>query len=56
MEKAAKEIGTEILFEIPRNEIVQEAESNGKTVVEYAPDSMMNSLYKELATKLMEEV
>ena len=55
VEKAAKEIGTEIIFEIPRNEIVQEAESSGKTVVEYAPDSMMSSLYKELATKLMEE-
>lgn len=55
VEKAAEEIGTKIIFEIPRDGIVQKAEEQGKTVIEYAPDCKLSLLYKELASKLMED-
>lgn len=53
VEKAAKEMNTEILFKIDRNPLVQEAEALGKTVVEAFPHSDMTKEYKKLANILL---
>ena len=47
--KAAEEIGTKVVFTIPRDKTVQAAEALGKTVVEAFPDSEMSRLYMKLA-------
>jgi nitrogenase iron protein NifH len=47
--KAAEEIGTQVLFKMPRNAVVQQAEALGMTVVQAFPDSDMAKLYKDLA-------
>lgn len=49
VEKAAEEMGTRVLIQIPRDSIVQEAEDRGLTVVEYAPDSTQAAAYRDLA-------
>lgn len=53
--KAAQEIGTEIIYRIPRSPFVQQAEAEGKTVVEAYPSSDMVAHYTALAKKLLEE-
>ncbi len=52
--KAAAEIGTEIIYRLPRHALVQQAEAEGKTVVEAFPDSDMAAHYKSLAKLLLE--
>lgn len=52
--KAAEEIDTSLLYSIPRNPLIQQAEGQGKTVVELFPDSDMAQSYKELAQILLE--
>ena len=47
--KAAEEMGTKVVFTIPRDKTVQAAEALGKTVVEAFPDSEMSRLYMKLA-------
>lgn len=54
VEKLCDEIDTEIFHYIPRNKLVQEAENDGKTVVEAFPDSDMTKIYLDLAKKIME--
>lgn len=54
VEKAAAEIETDIIYRLPRNPMVQQAEAEGKTVVEAFPDSDMTKYYKELAKLLLE--
>ncbi|MFT4146827.1 MAG: nitrogenase iron protein NifH [Mobilitalea sp.] len=49
VEKAVKEIETELIFHIPRNPLVQQAEALGKTVVSAFPDSPMTQEYMKLA-------
>lgn len=49
VQKAAKEIGTSILFTIPRDPIVQKAEVMGMTVVQAFPGSEMARAYSYLA-------
>jgi len=51
--KAAAEIGTSVIYRLPRHPLVQQAEALGKTVVEAFPDSDMTAYYKELATLLL---
>ena len=53
-QKAAEEIGTEIIFTLPRDGAVQQAESAGKTVVEALPDSPMAEKYRQLARVVLE--
>ena len=53
--KAALEMETQVLFTVPRSDIVQKAENNGSTVVEFAPESDMAKIYKKLAFRLTEE-
>ncbi len=53
VEKAALEIGTDILYHIPRDPQVQRAEQQGKTVVEALPESEMAKHYRSLANLLL---
>jgi nitrogenase iron protein NifH len=55
VEKAAGEIGTEIIGDIPRCSLVQEAEGQGKTVLELFPDSDMSGIYRSLALALTDK-
>jgi nitrogenase iron protein NifH len=49
VDKAATEIGTDVIFRLPRDPVVQAAEARGKTVVEAFPDSPMSARYRALA-------
>jgi nitrogenase iron protein NifH len=49
VEKAAGEIGTLIIGEVPRCSLVQDAEAQGKTVLETFPASEMSQTYRNLA-------
>ncbi|MDR1701374.1 MAG: AAA family ATPase [Sporomusaceae bacterium] len=55
VEKTAAEIGTDIIYRLPRDPQVQAAEVLGKTVVEAFPDSAMAAHFRLLAQKLVEE-
>lgn len=45
----AQELGTQLLYFVPRDNIVQRAEINKKTVIEYKPDSEQAQEYRNLA-------
>ncbi|MEY8353656.1 nitrogenase iron protein [Lachnospiraceae bacterium 54-53] len=45
----SKELGTKLLYFVPRDNIVQHAEINRKTVIEYKPDSNQANEYRNLA-------
>ena len=55
VERAAAEIGTNIIQKIDRDPIVQQAENRGCTVVEFAPDSALAQQYRVLARKIIGE-
>jgi nitrogenase iron protein NifH len=48
-EAAAREIGAPVIGEVPRCSLVQEAEGEGKTVLEKFPSSEMSGVYRGLA-------
>ena len=50
----AHELGTKLLYFVPRNNIVQRAEINKKTVIEYKPDSDQANEYRNLAKAVIE--
>lgn len=52
--KALKEIGGDIIYTLPRDSAVQEAENQGKTVVEALPESHMVECYRNLAKQILE--
>lgn len=52
--KATKEMETEIISVIPRDGAVQQAEKNGRTVIQALPDSEMASSYRALANRVLE--
>ncbi|ABR56092.1 nitrogenase iron protein [Methanococcus aeolicus Nankai-3] len=54
VEEMANKIGTEITGKIPNSMLIAEGEIEGKTVIEYAPDSEISSIYRELARKIYE--
>lgn len=54
VDKAAAEIETDVIYRLPRHPLVQQAEAEGKTVVEAFPDSDMADHYKALARLLLE--
>lgn len=54
VDKAAAEIETSVLYRLPRHPLVQQAEAEGKTVVEAFPNSDMAGYYKTLANVLLE--
>jgi nitrogenase iron protein NifH len=53
VEQAARETGTEIAGDIPRSPLVQEAEAQGKTVVEQFPGSELSGVYRALANRIL---
>ncbi len=48
----AKKIGTEMVGFIPRSELVQAAELESKTVIEYAPTSELADIYRSIASMI----
>jgi nitrogenase iron protein NifH len=50
----SRELGTKLLYYVPRDNIVQHAEINKKTVIEYKPDSAQAREYRNLAQAVME--
>lgn len=53
VEAFAKSVGSRVLAYIPRDEIVQHAELNTMTVIEYDPESDQATRYRELAEAVM---
>lgn len=53
VKRAACEIGTKVVAEIPRDPIIQACEVENKTVIEGSPDSSLAETYRELALKIM---
>ena len=53
VDKAASEMGADVVSRIPRDPSVQRCESMGRTVVEGEPDSEQAGKYRELAEKLL---
>lgn len=51
--KAADEMGTTVLYRVPRDPVVQKCESMGTTVVSGAPESDMAASYRDLASKIV---
>jgi nitrogenase iron protein NifH len=54
LEAFAKELGTQLLYFIPRDNVVQRAEINKMTVIEYQPDAEQADEYRTLAKKIEE--
>jgi len=50
----AKELGTRLVYFIPRNNMVQRAEINRKTVIQYAPEDSQAQEYRSLAKAIDE--
>lgn len=48
------ELGTRLIYFVPRDNVVQRAEINRKTVIEYAPDSAQANEYRRLAKAIDE--
>lgn len=53
--KAAGEMGTEVIFHLPRDPQIQAAEALGKTVVEAFPDCEMSGRFRDLAKIILGE-
>lgn len=53
--KALEEIGTVLLHYIPRSQEIQEAENLGGTVFEFLTESSMQTVYTELAHKIISQ-
>ncbi len=53
VDQAAAEIKTDIIYRLPRHPLIQQAEAEGKTVVEAFPESDMANHYKALAKLLL---
>ncbi|MEH2166721.1 MAG: nitrogenase iron protein [Nostoc sp.] len=48
----AEKLGTQMIYSIPRDNMVQRAEFHRKTVIEYAPDCEQAQHYRNLATAI----
>jgi nitrogenase iron protein NifH len=51
-EALAAKLGTQLIYFVPRDNIVQHAELRRMTVIEYAPDSAQANHYRNLANKV----
>jgi nitrogenase iron protein NifH len=51
-ENLAAKLGTELIYFVPRDNIVQHAELRRMTVIEYAPESKQADHYRQLANKI----
>lgn len=54
VEEFAKQVGLPVMQHIPRSRLVQEAEIQGKTVIEAFPDSPQAEVYRSLARKILD--
>lgn len=54
LEAFARELGTKLLYFVPRDNVVQRAEIRRKTVIEYEPDCEQAQEYRNLAKALLE--
>jgi nitrogenase iron protein NifH len=54
VEDFAKQIGVPVIEHIPRSKVVQEAEFQGKTVIEAFPESEQAEIYRKLAKKVLD--
>jgi len=54
IEELAKRLGTQMLHFVPRENMVQRAEINRKTVIDFAPDHAQADEYRTLAKKMNE--
>jgi nitrogenase iron protein NifH len=54
VEAFAKELGTQLIYFIPRDNVVQRAEIKKKTVIEFAPEEKQAGEYRELAKRIEE--
>ena len=52
IEAFAKKLGTQMIHFVPRNNVVQRAEINRKTVIEYEPKDSQADEYRALAQKI----
>ena len=52
VKKFAEKIGSKVLGVIPRSKEIQISEINGKTVIEFAPNSYISKIFRELADKI----
>jgi len=52
IENFAKKLWTEMIAFIPRDNLIQEAEANKKTIIEYAPDSELAWIYEKLSINI----
>ncbi len=52
IEELAKAIGTQMIHFVPRDNMVQQAEINRKTVIEFAPEHPQANEYRALAKKI----
>lgn len=50
----AKELGTQLIHYVPRDNVVQRAEINRKTVIEYEPQARQADEYRQLARNIQE--
>lgn len=50
----SEELGTQLIYFVPRDNVVQHAEINRKTVIDYAPETPQADVYRDLA-KAIEE-
>lgn len=50
----SKELGTQLLYFVPRNNIVQHAEIHKQTVIQYKPDSDQAQEYRNLAKAVID--
>ena len=48
----AKELGSQMIHFVPRDNVVQRAEINKKTVIDYDPNANQANEYRELARKI----
>ena len=55
VDKAAAEIGTTVIYRLPRDGQIQAAEALGKTVVEAFPDCEMSGRFRALAQVILED-
>ncbi|WP_155839468.1 nitrogenase iron protein [Butyrivibrio proteoclasticus] len=49
----AKELGTQLIYFVPRDNVVQRAEINKQTVIQYKPDSNQAQEYRNLAEAII---
>ena len=52
IEELAKSLGTQMIHFVPRDNMVQQAEINRKTVIEFAPEHPQAAEYASLAAKI----